>query len=577
MLQQSNVRAPRQSGATTREVTAQGQFGSRTAATPESASTLHRGGAWAFPIGAALKSGSLIHDEDSPVSRRKTTYQSRVRDRGETRDDPRISFVVSWNPDVVLSAMLLHDLHSACVRCGRELVIVTRGPEILSGTSRVHIVPAPADADSAAMRAHGARRAAGDILLMLRDGTITGAALEALCLTSGRRESHLHLRSSAAPPALSVIIPVHRNEQTLESVLAAVRGSDMSAARTELIVVNDVGAPELTTVAARYADVIVRLEGSTSYGPAYARNRGFELATGELVVFLDADVRVHRDTLRRFARVFLEHPEVSAFVGSYDHEPTERNVVSQYRNLLRHFIHQCHAGDIATFWAGCGAIRADAFRQAGMFDEWRFLSRQLEDAELGRRLHSLGHRIVLCPDIQATHLKRWTLRSMIVTELHDRGVPWIRLAGASHGPGLLANAPRPLGSIRASLAWSALIFTLASIIFRTSGVLAFAALSLIPSLLANVPLYMFFVRTRGVLFALATVPLDILYDLVIGVAVVLGVVLREALGDPQPDPTTEAFAEVGLKTWPPIRARVGAADQPRYAKAALSVTASPVA
>jgi len=285
VLQQSNVRAPRQSGATTREVTAQGQFGSRTAATPESASTLHRGGAWAFPIGAALKSGSLIHDEDSPVSRRKTTYQSRVRDRGETRDDPRISFVVSWNPDVVLSAMLLHDLHSACVRCGRELVIVTRGPEILSGTSRVHIVPAPADADSAAMRAHGARRAAGDILLMLRDGTITGAALEALCLTSGRRESHLHLRSSAAPPALSVIIPVHRNEQTLESVLAAVRGSDMSAARTELIVVNDVGAPELTTVAARYADVIVRLEGSTSYGPAYARNRGFELQRASWLSF----------------------------------------------------------------------------------------------------------------------------------------------------------------------------------------------------------------------------------------------------------------------------------------------------
>jgi len=58
------------------------------------------------------------------------------------------------------------------------------------------------------------------------------------------------------------------------------------------------------------------------------------------------------------------------------------------------------------------------------------------------------------------------------------------------------------------------------------------------------------------LFALATVPLDFAYDLVIGLAVVLGVVLREAVGEPQPDPTTEAFAEVGLETWPPVRTRL---------------------
>ena len=191
-----------------------------------------------------------------------------------------------------------------------------------------------------------------------------------------------------------------------------------------------------------------------------------------------------------------------------------------------------------------------------MFDEWRFPTRQLEDGEFGRRLQSLGHRIVLYPDIQATHLKRWTFRSMIATELNDRGVPWVRLARTAREAGLLANAPRPLGSMRATLAWSAVLLGVAGAIFRAPAATYAAGIALFPSLLANIPLYLFFVRQRGLLFALATVPLDFAYDLVIGLAVVLGVVLREAVGEPQPDPTTEAFAEVGLETWPPVRTRL---------------------
>src|SRR5204863_7904439 len=228
----------------------------------------------------------------------------------------------------------------------------------------------------------GARAATGDILFFLEDRSLTAAALDALGISGTRRESRVLPRTPVTPAhQLSVIIPVHSNEQTLGRVLAAVRASDLPNEHVELIVVNDAGASGLTDMAARYADIVVRLEGDASYGPAYARNRGFELATSDRIVFLDADVRVHHDTLRRFVRAFAEHPEVSAFVGSYDADPPARGIVTQYRNLLRHFIHQCHAGDISTFWTGCGAIRAEAFRQAGMFDEWRFPTRQLEDGE----------------------------------------------------------------------------------------------------------------------------------------------------------------------------------------------------
>ena len=75
--------------------------------------------------------------------------------------------------------------------------------------------------------------------------------------------------------------------------------------------VDDASTDETAVVAARYADTIVRLPGKP-HGPAYARNRGFEASRGDVVIFIDADVCVHPDTLRRFAWRFAETTRRSA-------------------------------------------------------------------------------------------------------------------------------------------------------------------------------------------------------------------------------------------------------------------------
>jgi len=51
------------------------------------------------------------------------------------------------------------------------------------------------------------------------------------------------------------------------------------------------------------------------------------------------------------------------------------------------------------------------------------------------------------------------------------------------------------------------------------------------------------------------VPLDLLNYAVNGVALVVGWALREVVGEPKPDATVQAFAEVGIKTWPPVPTR----------------------
>src|SRR5262249_29366916 len=103
------------------------------------------------------------------------------------------------------------------------------------------------------------------------------------------------------------------------------------------------------------------------------------------------------------------------------------NFLSQYKNLFHHYVHQHSAGEIRTFWSGCGAIRRGVFLAFGGFDAQRYRQPAIEDIELGTWVSAAGHRIVLDQHIKVTHLKRWTLGSLLKTDIFARGVPWIDL------------------------------------------------------------------------------------------------------------------------------------------------------
>jgi len=356
-------------------------------------------------------------------------------------------------------------------------------------------------------------------------------------------------------PFMSVIVPVYQGAHVLPRSLAALRASEMPEGSWELIVVDDASTDATALIAAEFADAVVRLPDRPR-GPAYARNRGVELARGEIIVFIDADVCVHADTLRRFSAVFAHESDVAAVFGAYDTTPDAPQLVSQYRNLLHHYVHRQSAGEAETFWGGCGAIRRHVFLEAGRYDEWSYPRPQIEDVELGHRVRALGHRIVLRPEIQCTHLKRWTLRSVVTGDFRDRGVPWTRmliqqgLATKAHTLNL-----RTVEKLNTVLIWLALLLALAALVLRSWVLVGWAGVAYAIVIGLNRALYGFFARTRGLLFALAAVPLHTLYYVNNGVAVLYGWTLHHLFGEPMPDATTQAYAEVGVDMWPPVPAK----------------------
>lgn len=290
--------------------------------------------------------------------------------------------------------------------------------------------------------------------------------------------------------SLSVVVPATNGPPTLDRCLAALSASSEPA--DEVVVVTD-----------------ERLSATA------ARNHGAARAGGDVVVFVDADVEVHPDALGRIRATLAADLDLTAVFGSYDDEPDDRGVVSAFRNLLHHHVHHRSAGPAETFWTGLGAVRRPAFLSLGGFDEDRYPHPSIEDIELGDRLRAAGHHMALDPAILGTHLKVWTVRSMVWTDFIRRGVPWVSLQVRNR---------RVSGALNCS--WRHRLSAAATVLAVVAG-----ALWLLPLVVAgvgalvglNLGFYALLLRRLGPLRAIAGVGLHGLHHLVAVAAVPVGV------------------------------------------------------
>lgn len=290
---------------------------------------------------------------------------------------------------------------------------------------------------------------------------------------------------------LTVVVPATNAPPTLPQCLAALEASVEPA--DEVVVVTD---PALSATA--------------------ARNQGAARAVGDVVVFVDADVEVHPDALGRLRGALDADDELTAIFGSYDDSPADPGLVSAFRNLLHHHVHHRSAGPAETFWTGLGAVRRKAFLAVGGFDQDQYPHPSIEDIELGDRLRAAGHRVALDPRILGTHLKVWTVRSMVWTDFIRRGVPWVSLQ---------VRRRRVSGALNCG--WRHRLSAAATVV-----AVGAAALTVVPLVVAgiaalvglNLSFYGLLLRRLGPLQAVASVGLHGLHHLVAVAAVPVGVV-----------------------------------------------------
>ncbi len=111
---------------------------------------------------------------------------------------------------------------------------------------------------------------------------------------------HESAERAEAAPRISVVMPVYNAEKLLDECLGALRAN--VGVDYEILIVDDSSTDRSREIAAAHGCRVVPSGGRL--GPAGARNVGAREATGDILFFVDSDVMVRPDTLRRLRDAF---------------------------------------------------------------------------------------------------------------------------------------------------------------------------------------------------------------------------------------------------------------------------------
>lgn len=229
---------------------------------------------------------------------------------------------------------------------------------------------------------------------------------------------------------ISVVVPAYRAAHLLPGVLAPLLAMQRSGEVSEVLVIDDC-SPDDTAEVARQLGARV-LTTPQNGGPGAARNLAAAEAIGDILWLVDSDV-IAQEGGGEIIRQAFEEPGVKAVFGSYDDAPAGTPWFSRYKNLMHRFYHQRAKREAQTFWAGCGAVDRALFLEIGGFDVETYAVPSIEDIELGYRIRHAGGRILLLPELEAKHLKVWTIRNAMYTDIFCRALPWSRLMVSREG------------------------------------------------------------------------------------------------------------------------------------------------
>ena len=113
-------------------------------------------------------------------------------------------------------------------------------------------------------------------------------------------------------PTISVIIPVYNGERFLAEAVRSVL--DQTLTPDEIIVIDD-GSTDGTAALVQSMAAGIRYIYQQNQGPAAARNRGLELASGDLIAFQDADDLWTAERLAIQVGLLACQPSLHAVIG----------------------------------------------------------------------------------------------------------------------------------------------------------------------------------------------------------------------------------------------------------------------
>jgi glycosyltransferase involved in cell wall biosynthesis len=235
----------------------------------------------------------------------------------------------------------------------------------------------------------------------------------------------------------SVLIPCYNRAEHIGQVIGNVKAQTCPA--DEIIVVDDASTDNSTEVIEASQVTLVKHERNR--GPAAARNTALEHASGDIVIYIDADAYADADLIGTLKQAYEQLSRLP--VGGVGGRGIESNITTVYDRWRALHARQDFGPrpryNVPYLFGLCASYRRDALLDVGGFDTF-FPINAGEDADVGYRLKGSGYGLYYTPDAIVYHqhadteesLKRvqhnwfyWTY----LAKKRSRVRPWTLFAG----------------------------------------------------------------------------------------------------------------------------------------------------
>lgn len=225
--------------------------------------------------------------------------------------------------------------------------------------------------------------------------------------------------------SVTVVIPMHNEEQVLSYVLDSLLECEYDRDRLEIIPINDNSTDRtrelLDEYHRRYEFIRPLHRDCKERGKPVGLNDAIKLARGEIIIVFDADYRPAKNMLKQLALAF-EDPEVGAVMGRVIPYNTNKNILTRLINLERSGGYQVdqqaryNLSTIPQYGGTVGGFRKDILEQTDGFNPLVLA----EDTELTYRLYTSGWKVIYANsaecyeeapetwEVRARQIRRWS-------------------------------------------------------------------------------------------------------------------------------------------------------------------------
>lgn len=235
---------------------------------------------------------------------------------------------------------------------------------------------------------------------------------------AGRQRLYYNDIYSSKMKSITILIPMHNEEQVLSYVLDSLLECDYDRDRLEIIPINDNSTDRtkelLDEYHKKYEFIRPLHRDCPDRGKPVGLNDAMEIATGEIIIVFDADYRPAKDMLKQLAIAF-EDPEVGAVMGRVIPYNANKNILTRLINLERSGGYQVdqqaryNLRTIPQYGGTVGGFRKDILLSTGGFNPLVLA----EDTELTYRLYTSGWKVIYANSAECYEEapETWSVRS----------------------------------------------------------------------------------------------------------------------------------------------------------------------